>query len=126
MNVELFNVSNLRHIEGHSAKRVLWLKDKIIKEGIWNKPLALDYEFGLVLDGQHRMEVALLLNLKKVPVIRFHYSDVSLRSLRKKYNFDWKDVVKNTLSGNIYPYKTVKHDFDFPLPKISYKIDELK
>ena len=56
--IRLVDVKNLRHVEGYSKKRVEWLKDKIVKEGIWNKPICIDSEYGIVMDGQHRMEVA--------------------------------------------------------------------
>ena len=125
LEVVLFEVQRLRHIEGHSPKRVEWLKKKILSEKIWKVPLALDDQHGFVLDGQHRMEVAKALNLKKVPVVEFSYSKVLVRSLRPKYNFEWQDVVQRALQGNIYPYKTVKHDFIVPLPRVSYRLDEL-
>lgn len=126
MKVILYEVSKLKHIEGFSPKRVEWLKDKILREQVWTVPLALDNKHGLVLDGQHRMEVALGLNLFRVPAIRFDYCSVPLRSLREKYEFDWKDVVENVLSNNLYPYKTVKHDFIEPLPKVKFNLEDLK
>lgn len=125
MKIELFPVSGLKHIEGFSRKRVVWLREKIMTEGVWTKPLALDLEHGLVLDGQHRMEVARSLGLSKVPAIRFDYAKVPLRSLRDNHRFDWQDVVTRALSGDIYPYKTVKHDFDEPLPDIIFNLAEL-
>ena len=42
--IRLVDVKNLRHVEGYSTKRVEWLKDKIVKEGIWNKPICIDSE----------------------------------------------------------------------------------
>ena len=111
--IELIDVSLLRHIEGYSLRRVEWLKEKIIKENIWNKPIAIDSDNYLVLDGQHRMEVALALQLKKVPAVKYDYSSVEVWSLRKKYQFDWKLVTARALNGDIYPYKTVKHRFSW-------------
>ena len=126
MDIEFFEVKHLKHIEGFSQKRVEWLRNKILNEKIWTKPLAVDNKYGLVLDGQHRMEVALSLNLLKVPVIRFVYAEVPIRSLRKKYSFSWKDVQDRAINGNPYPYKTVKHDFVNPLPEIEISIEDLK
>ena len=67
MQIEMVEVDSLKHIEGFSKKRVQWLKDKIVTEGIWNKPVALDTEHYLVLDGQHRLEVARALGLRRIP-----------------------------------------------------------
>jgi hypothetical protein len=125
-SIVLVDVRDLRHIEGFSHKRVEWLTRKIASEGVWGKPVALDDEHNLVLDGQHRMEAALKLGLKKVPAVKFRYADVEVWSLRPTYSFDWKLVVKRSLSGDIYPYKTVKHRFPKPMPACQYSLDELR
>lgn len=126
MNIELIIVSQLRHIEGFSDRRAKWLTDKISKAGIWNKPLAVDSEHYLVLDGQHRMEAARTLGLTVVPAIKYDYSRVEVWSLRPKYSFNWEIIVKRALEGNIYPYKTVKHRFPIPLPNCLYRLEELR
>ena len=124
--IELVPVGQLKHIEGFSPKRVEWLLNKIVTENIWVKPLALERKHKLVLDGQHRMEVARRLKLRAVPAILYDYADVEIWSLRKTYEFDWKLVVEKALAGDIYPYKTVKHKFPLPLPKCSFALSELK
>ena len=124
--VVLVPVRKLKHIEGFSKTRAAWLRRKIIKEGIWNKPVALDEKHGLVMDGQHRLEAALALGLKKIPAVKYRSSEVEIWSLRpRKYQFDWKQVVARALSGDIYPYKTVKHRFPSPLPECRFSLDEL-
>lgn len=125
MKIEMCPTEKLKHIEGHSKKRVQWLTNKILQEGIWTKPLALDTEHDLVLDGQHRMEVAILLGLKRVPVIRYKYATVPLRTLRPNYQFSHIDVINRALAKEIYPYKTVKHDFASPLPSCAFTLEEL-
>lgn len=127
MGIEMVDVALLKHIEGFSKKRVQWLKEKILREGVWNKPVALDGSHGLVLDGQHRMEVAKALGLKRIPAIKYDYSAVKVWSLRPgKHDFTWQTVVERALAGDIYPYKTVKHEFPVPLPACHFSIDELK
>jgi hypothetical protein len=115
----------LRHIEGFSARRVAWLKRKVTKEGFWTKPVVLDDKHHLVLDGQHRMEVALALGLKRVPAVKFRYSSIEVWSLRPKYSFVWQDVVERALSGDIYPYKTVKHRFPKDIPACNIPMEDL-
>lgn len=111
--LEFVPTNNLRHIEGFSQKRVLWLKEKILKEGVWRVPLKIDDEYDLVMDGQHRMEVAKALNFSVVPCIRYNYSRVKVWSLRKSYKVTYQEIIKRSLSGEIYPYKTAKHEFPF-------------
>jgi hypothetical protein len=124
--IQFVSVTKLRHIEKFSQKRVDWLLAKIVREGVWTRPLALDSEHNLVLDGQHRMEVARKLQLSCVPAILFDYSAVPITSLRPQYNFDWRDVVARALSGDIYPYKTVKHHFLVPPPPCMIPLDLLE
>ncbi|WP_323018052.1 hypothetical protein [Castellaniella sp.] len=119
-------VGRLKHIEGFSKKRVQSLIDKIWSEGVWIKPLALDDMHDLVLDGQHRMEVAKTLGLKWVPVVRYRYADVDLWSLRPNHAFDWREVTRRALADEPYPYKTVKDRFpDGGLPACRFPLAEL-
>ena len=125
--IQLVAVDQLRHIEGFSPRRVDWLADKIRRENIWNKPVVLDDKYNLVMDGQHRMEASKVLRLKNVPVIRFSYASVEIWSLRPgKYQFDWRTVVDRALSGDIYPYKTVKHRFPVAIPRCGFSLEDLR
>lgn len=125
--IERVPVQRLRHIEGFSKKRVDWLANKILAEGVWTKPVALDEAHDLVLDGQHRMETAKRLGLKWVPAIRYDYAAIDVWSLRpEKHQFDWRTVTERALADKPYPYKTVKHRFpDGGLPEIAIPLEEL-
>jgi hypothetical protein len=125
VKVVMVDPTKLRHIEGFSARRVKWLREKVVSEGRWIKPIALDDKHNLVLDGQHRMEVALALGLTRVPVVKFAYADVEVWSLRPNHKFTWKDVVERAIAGDIYPYKTVKHRFPRELPACDFALEEL-
>lgn len=125
MKIVMIDPKRLRHIEGFSKTRVSWLRKKVIAEGVWTRPVALDDEHNLVLDGQHRMEVALALGLKRVPAVKFAYENVEVWSLRPRYTFTWKDVVERALTGDVYPYKTVKHRFPEDFPLCEYPLREL-
>ena len=126
MKVVMVDPRRLRHIEGFSPRRATWLRKKVAKERRWTKPLALDDRHHLVLDGQHRMEVALALGLKRIPAVKFRYADIEIWSLRRGITFTWKDVVARALSGDIYPYKTVKHRFPDGLPELDLPLSALK
>lgn len=120
-------VERLRHIEGHSRKRVDWLVEKILAEGLWTKPVALDDTHDLVLDGQHRMESAKRLGLKWVPAVRYVYAELDVWSLRPKHSVDWRQVTERALADKPYPYKTVKHRFpDGGLPEIAVPLADLR
>jgi hypothetical protein len=125
MKLKLVSVSKLRHIEGFSAKRVEWLKRKILKETFWTRPIIIDKNDLLVMDGQHRLEVALALGLKKVPCVLFDYKDVKIWSLRPSHKVTRKLIKEKALSGNVYPYKTVKHEFPIVIESCQISITEL-
>ncbi|MCU0689845.1 MAG: hypothetical protein MUF54_00450 [Polyangiaceae bacterium] len=126
MTLRLVDPAKLRHIEGHSVRRVAWLEKKIVAAGRWSKPLAIEGCHHLVMDGQHRMEVAVLLGLRRVPVVTFSYDEVEIWSLRPQYAFTWEDVVARALAGDIYPYKTVKHRFPTAIPACDFTLQELR
>lgn len=125
--IELVEVKKLLHIEDFGRKRMLWLKDKILTEGVWSVPLKIDNKNSLVMDGQHRMEVAKSLDLKFVPCIKYSYDEVNVWSLRPNYEVTAQLVVERALNDNIYPYKTAKHSFpDSADLECNYKLSELK
>jgi len=124
--VSLIDPKTLRHIEGFSAKRVAWLKKKVLSEGLWTKPLCVEREHLLVMDGQHRMEVALALGLSVVPCLLFDYDDVEVWSLRHTEEVTRELVVQRSLGENIYPYKTAKHGFPIEVPAIEMPLESLR
>tara|TARA_B100001059_G_C17809085_1_gene571098 strand:+ start:889 stop:1296 length:408 start_codon:yes stop_codon:yes gene_type:complete len=109
--IVLISVDKLKHIEGFGKKRIIWLKNKILEEGVWTVPLKISDEHFLVMDGNHRMEAAKILELKYVPCLVYSYDEVKVWSLRKNQIVTSDLIIKNSLSGSIYPYKTAKHEF---------------
>jgi hypothetical protein len=124
-HIDLVDVLSLSHIEGFSDKRVKWLTNKIIAEGSWNKPIVVEDEHLLVMDGQHRMEAALRMGLARVPAVRYRYDEVEVWSLRSNHEVTPQLVVARALAGDIYPYKTVKHSFPEPIPACAVPIAQL-
>lgn len=125
MQIRFIPTANLKHIEGYSKKRAKWLAQKIETEQQWTKPLCVDQDHFLVMDGQHRMEAAKLLHLRYVPCLVFDYHAVTIWSLRDNYHVDHDTVIKRSLSNDIYPYKTVKHRFPIEVPALTLPLSEL-
>ena len=122
----MVDVANLKHIEEYDSKRVDELSKKIKKENCWTQPVIVDKKHYLVLDGQHRMEVAKKLGFAKIPAILVDYDSVRVWTLRREYPVSQTKVWTKVKNGEVYPYKTVKHKFSFVLPEISIGLDELK
>lgn len=125
LGISLVDVDKLRPIEGYSSKRAKWLQNKIVKEGAWRKPLAVEKDAYLVMDGMHRLEVAKKLNLARVPCQMFPYEAVEVWSLRKQYRVTRETVTRRALAGDIYPYKTAKHGFPVPIHECCFYLEEL-
>jgi len=124
--IEIIEVKKLKHIEKFDEKRVQLLMEKIKKDGFWTKPLYIEKNHNLVLDGQHRLQVALRLGLKYVPVQGFRYEDIKVWTLRKEEEVSIPKVIKRANDGNIYPYKTVKHKFPNIINKCRIPLENLK
>jgi hypothetical protein len=126
VKIELVSTNSLLPIEGFIEERKNDLFDEIKIQKRWIKPLVIEKNFNLILDGHHRFEVSKLLNLDLLPCIKVDYNDVELWSLRDELVVSRKKVIKKALEGDIYPCKTVKHDFNFSTIDCDYKFKELK
>ena len=113
--IELVEVKKLLHIEDFGRKRMLWLKDKILTEGVWSVPLKIDNKNSLVMDGQHRMEGAKSLDLKFVPCIKYSYDEVNVWSLRPNYDVTAQLVVERALMTTYTHIKQLNIHSQIPL-----------
>ncbi|MCK4752345.1 MAG: ParB N-terminal domain-containing protein [Planctomycetes bacterium] len=103
------------------------MKRKMLENGIWEKPICIEENHFLILDGQHRYEVASELGLKYIPCEFFDYNDESLLvwSLRKECAVSKHQVIERALRGDIYPYKTAKHKFPQKVEKVKIPLEGL-
>ena len=126
--MKLVRIDLLKHIEGYSEKRASNMKEKMVQSGVWEKPICIEKNHFLILDGQHRFEVAKKLGLNYIPCELFDYNDgcVITWSLRKECIVSKELVVEQALSGNIYPYKTAKHKFPHKVKKCMIPLKELE
>jgi len=123
--MKFIEIDKLIITEGFGPKKVKSLKNKILKDGIWIRPICVDKKYFLIMDGHHRFEVAKQLGFKHIPCKLYNYDEVEVRSMRKNYRITKKLIIKRALSGNVYPYKTVKHKFPGGYPKSNVPIDLL-
>lgn len=117
-NIEMIEVAKLKGIEAFDENRVVELLAKIKSENYWTMPIIVEKNYFLVLDGQHRLEASKRMKLEKIPAILVDYNDVFVWTLRKEEKVTIKRVIERATKGDIYPYKTVKHKFNFAVPPI--------
>jgi len=125
--MRLIKLELLKPIEGHSKIRVKNMAHKIKESGIWQRPISVEGENMLILDGHHRFEVAKILHLSHLPCEFFFYSDPNLKvwSLRDDCEVSKDLVIERSLAGNIYPYKTAKHGFPRAVNKCLLPLESL-
>jgi len=124
--VQFVDISTLKHIEEYDEIRVQELKEKILNENEWTQPVIVERKMHMILDGQHRFEVAKALGFVRIPAIVVDYDSVKVWTLRREFPVSQRKVYAKVKAGEIYPYKTVKHKFNFVLPDTSFKLEELK
>jgi len=124
--VFLSKVNDLHPIERYDKDRLSTIKKHVINNGNWIVPIKIEAEHNLILDGHHSYALAKAMNLKYIPSHKFTYADVDMWSLREELEITKEDVIKNALSNNLYPYKTVKHKFPIVDCNCKVMIDKLR
>lgn len=124
--INFIETEKLKHIENFDEERVNILVEKIEKDGAWLKPIYIEKNHNLVLDGQHRLQAAIRMGIKKIPTQGFNYEDVKVWTLRKEEYVDIPTVIARANQGDIYPYKTVKHNFPRVISECYIPLENLK
>lgn len=92
------------------------LRETIIRQNVWTRPIAVERNHLLVMDGHHRLEVARQLHLHRVPVVLLDYTQVSVTSWRPEECITPEVIFAMAQSGRKFPIKTTRHIFadDYP------------
>ena len=108
-----------RPSEEVDAAHVRELAEQVRSSGHWLAPLPVEAASGLVMDGNHRLRVAHLLGLRRLPCVPLHYDDqrlcVQCWKTGRPFSLDELQAIV-TISA-VLPYKTTRHAFDPPLPE---------
>lgn len=129
--VELVDISWLKpHEEVVSEERVQSLIKATIQWNAYKLPLLVDKISGAILDGHHRYAVGCEIGLKKLPVILVDYLhdesiDVTVWPGCGRDEITKEDVVNMSLSDEVYPPKTSRHNFVDSLVAISVPLLKL-
>lgn len=112
--IELFQAT-----EQVDDEKVRQLAVTIRLQGHWLVPVPIESRTGLVMDGNHRLQAARLLGLRRLPCVPLGYDDrrVAVRCWRSNVPFDVKRVMAIATQRELLPFKTTRHRFDPPLPQ---------
>jgi len=102
---------------------------KLRKLGFY-KPIIVDFESMVILDGHHKWNAAEMLGLIKVPVLKVDYlksTEIEVRTWpdcgREEITKD--EVIGMGLSEGLFPPKTSRHFFPFDIPSIRIPLGDL-
>ena len=126
VNMELVRTDKLFPHEEFNIKAARLLMRRMKRDGVWRKPICIERENLVVMDGHHRLAAAKYMKLKYVPCQFYDYDDVELTTRREEYEITPESIIERALSGNLYPYKTTKHTFLGGYPVFKISLEDLK
>ena len=89
------------------------VRKEIRRDGAIRRPVIVDRESRVILDGHHRVQALRELGAKRVPVVYVRYQDAHIRVyLRRKdmfMKFIKRMVVETATSHVLFPSKTTRH-----------------
>ena len=109
--VSIVEMSKLKGHEKTERVRLKNLRDEIESDGILMKPIVVDGETNVVLDGHHRIHALSLLGCSKIPVCYVDYNSkrIGVLCMNKDIEITKSKVVEAALKNEPYPPKTTWH-----------------
>ena len=128
-HIELKPIQFLCSSEETDKQHIDYLSHKIVSDGTWTTPIPCEIHTGIIMDGNHRYQVAKQLKLSLLPCILLSYQDnrvkVNYQNSDKPYDIQKIfDVI--LYQHKLLPYKTTKHYFSPQLPILNMSLTILK
>ncbi|KAG3111766.1 hypothetical protein PI124_g10598 [Phytophthora idaei] len=129
------HLASLRWLKAHehvvSWDRVDGLRRATVRWNAYLEPLLVDRATGAILDGHHRYNVGLQLELQCVPVVLVDYLEddtitVDVWPKCGRDSLTKQEVIDMSLSDDLFPPKTSRHSFSDDLPPISVPLERLR
>lgn len=108
--VTLREINSLKEHEQVDAGRLKRLTERIKKDALIKKAIAVDINTGVVLDGHHRLNALKELGCKMIPAVLVDYKSPEIEvATWKGGDLTKEDVLTAGLSSKKLPPKTSKH-----------------
>jgi L-serine kinase (ADP) len=113
--------------EHHDPVRAHALATEISASGLWWKPLLIEANHLIILDGHHRRAAAIQLGLQAVPAILIPYDDprLTLTSWRPGEQWSRTEIIARAQRGKLCPIKTTRHRLDREPEAVAVSLAEL-
>lgn len=123
--IELISPARLIPSEDVDLDHAMRLAEKIACDGIWTNPIAAEEVSDVVMDGHHRLYVAIHLGLAVVPVAKWSYADVEVTSWCGGLRLEPCELIAKAVGGQLLPIKTTRHRFPLLLT-CNYPLSQLQ
>jgi ParB-like chromosome segregation protein Spo0J len=129
-SVRIVEISLLRGHERLDTQRLYNLKAEIESDGILKRPIAVDVNTNVVLDGHHRIGALRLLGCSKIPVLFVDYNSpkIGVKTAENGEEYPKQKVIEAALKGKQLPPKSTWHYVTFSkkiahISKIQKRVD---
>ena len=135
LKMELIELKNLKPLERVLPSHLNNIQMMIERDGMVKKPLIVDREDSIVLDGSHRYAYLLQEGYRFAPVILVNYDDEAIfvgNHLRHRFLKDESFIISKAevrdraINENIYPPRTTRHFFPFRKEDFPVKLEKLE
>jgi hypothetical protein len=128
--VILIEIGSLRGHEEVIPDNLEKRSSKLLAMGFY-KPIIVDRDSLVILDGHHKWTAARLLGLDRVPVLMVDYLldesvNVGVWPGCGRESITKDEVLEMGSSEGVFPPKTSRHVFPFRIPTIRIPLEELK
>ncbi|MGQ9596708.1 MAG: pyridoxal-phosphate dependent enzyme, partial [Thermoproteota archaeon] len=122
--VELLSIESLKPVELMNTKEVLPVYTQILKTKTVNRPLIIDEETGIILDGHNVFYALDLLLAERVPVVKIKASETRLQSLQQGLRpVTIESIIEAGFKGPKLPSNSFRVLVDFP--EVNVPLDDL-
>lgn len=111
MDIFLINLKDLKEHENIDLKHLEKLKNRIKKEMILKKPIVVDKNTRIIIDGHHRFNSLKQLGYSKIPVhlIDYNSPEILVKAWKNSRKITKEDVLAAGLNVKKLPSKSSKN-----------------
>ena len=111
MDIFLMNINELKEHEEVESKHLEKLKKRIKRDKILKKPILVDKDTKIIIDGHTKFNSLKQLGYSKIPTFLIDYNspEILVRTWRNNEKITKKDILLAGLNGKKFPPKTSKH-----------------
>lgn len=126
MTYRFLSPRDLTPTEETDSKHIDAVLGQILAAGRWTVPIMVEKSALFVMDGHHRLAVALRLGLEAIPSMLLDYRDVRVEAWRDEETITPDQIFEMAKSGGKFPIKTTRHIYSGDFPKCDVSLDELR